>query len=201
MERVSAGDSTCDSLTVSGAAMQGNRELVGRVGRRGGGFTLIELLVVICIIGILSGMLLVGVARARQYAWKTQCLSNLRQCGQALTIYHDNNGRFPTVTNRPSLGLNDLPSISAALAPYAAREVFKCGADREGVFEREQSSYEWNIHLNGRTRTQVLKEIGEVLPGADTEVGVLWDYEPFHGKPDAKGSRNLLYLDGHAESF
>ncbi|QDS88198.1 Type II secretion system protein G precursor [Rosistilla ulvae] len=59
------------------------------------GFTLVELLVVIAIIGILMGLLVPAVQRARETARKTQCANNIRNLGLAAIQYEMRKGKFP----------------------------------------------------------------------------------------------------------
>ncbi len=108
-------------------------------------FTLIELLTVIAIIAILAGLLFPVFARAKEAAKKTACLSNLKQIGDAITIYMgDFDDIFPHAVDASDkwapqqwsafpdfqAQIPYMPLMPQALHPYTKNDdIFHCPAD------------------------------------------------------------------------
>src|SRR5689334_19867090 len=97
-------------------------------------FTLVELLVVIAIIGVLAGLLLPVLSKARAGAARTRCAAQLHGIGQMLQMYFgENRNTLPKVNMMPSLQppLNGYPGLVQLLAPYHRGDtvVFQCPAD------------------------------------------------------------------------
>lgn len=100
-------------------------QLSPRCQRRRVGFTLIELLVVVAIIALLIAILLPSLGQAKERAKTVQCLSNLKQMGNAAFMYagiYDN--RFPMAyygpTTKIANGISYMETVtwdSITLAP------------------------------------------------------------------------------------
>src|SRR5215471_16958727 len=167
-------------------------------------FTLIELLVVIAIIGTLAALLMPAFSRAKETARGAVCTSNLRQIGIALQLYvQENNNRMPflrdrmTDTNSPVAGL--LPTPEVALSNHVGNVlVFKCPADRKGIYEGTGSSYGWNSLLNGQDADN-LRVL--MLDLGSSHTPVMFDKEAFHAARGEKKGVNYLYADGHIKNL
>ena len=93
-------------------------------------FTLIELLIVIAIIAILAAMLLPALNKARAKAHAASCISNLRNIGQAFTVYgNENQDVLPAY--RSATGADELNYWNGKLqAQLKTWKLFVCPAQK-----------------------------------------------------------------------
>lgn len=88
-------------------------------------FTLLELLVVVAIIGVLAGLLLPALARAKAKAHSIECLSRIKQWSYAFILYaEENEGWIPRECYEPrgEVTLNNWSQIKGKTQPNSSTD-------------------------------------------------------------------------------
>ncbi|MCH7504899.1 type II secretion system protein, partial [PVC group bacterium] len=103
-------------------------------------FTLIEMMVVIAIIAILGSLLLTVLHRTRETAYASTCTSNLRQMGQALMLYMDDNRHYFPSMSGGGFGDRWYNTLNSYLNN---QDIFNCPATLHKAFD-DTMKYAYN---------------------------------------------------------
>jgi prepilin-type N-terminal cleavage/methylation domain-containing protein len=136
------------------------------------GFTLIELLVVISIIGILAGILLPSLARAKEKARIAQVRTDIKGFEGAITAYQSDYQRFPTSKAVRTDGVSTKAPFQNPDYTYGTH----------GTTAQGQADY---VTKNGK-RTTIAQPATGVQTNNSEVVGILMDIKDWNAR--AKGN-------------
>ena len=181
------------------------------------GFTLIELLVVIAIIAILAAMLLPALGQAKQRAWSTSCLCNVKQIGVASRMYTDDNtDALPRSVHTGESWVNTLQMYCSGT------NLWRCSCDKNVTRKFSFALNDYLLPPDAGTGASDYSRLGQVPAPAST----FWlgetddkygEYDHFHFSPANDGSytpfafagqvavrrhlsgANYLFVDSHVQ--
>jgi prepilin-type N-terminal cleavage/methylation domain-containing protein len=148
-----------------------------RFGKRG--FTLVELLVVIGIIALLIAILLPALAKARDSANRTTCLSNMRQLGTAFMMYtNENKGFFPYNTSFARSGSRLAGSAAGYSAQYGKNVVANfdfvdASGNPQDYGPHPEDWVYWQIKYSTNYRNISESAIGKYLGGNNNQEAIM----------------------------
>jgi prepilin-type N-terminal cleavage/methylation domain-containing protein len=150
-----------------------------------GGFTLIEITAVAAIISALSAGTYLGVQKGRE----TECLNNLKQIYQAVTMFEMDNGTMPPAKFFPSSEA-DTRGIHRLLAQYGPRGSTMFCPSLPEQLNKYGTNYIWNDTLSGKN--------SGVVPASTWLMTEMTTVNKKISAPHMGGFA-VLYVGGHAK--
>ena len=194
------------------------------------GFTLVELLVVIAIIGVLAGLVMSTLGKARAQGQNARCVNNLRQWGFVLQGYMDDyDGFIPrrgqgvnplAIINRPEDWFNCLPRYfnSKSYNELVAQGIKPRAGDASTIFIDPSAKdpggtyflpYAMNMYLSPWIRPQQHKlseipnpgQLAFMADGLGPYASTVPSQLGYSVQARHGGWANIAFVDGHVESF